>query len=73
MLGQEYLQRIRRRELTAGLLIQHLRGAAAPMMAKAAGFEWIFIDTEHSALSVQDVSQISLAALAAGVAPFVRG
>jgi 2-keto-3-deoxy-L-rhamnonate aldolase RhmA len=41
-------------------------------LAKNAGFEGLFIDLEHSTLSIADAGNISGAALLAGVTPFVR-
>lgn len=39
---------------------------------KTAGFDWLFIDLEHSSLSLDTAAQISAAALDADIAPFVR-
>jgi 2-keto-3-deoxy-L-rhamnonate aldolase RhmA len=72
LLGLETLQKIRSGALTLGFGIQHLRGAAAPLLAKAAGYDWLFIDGEHGSISVGEASQICLAALSTGVAPIVR-
>ncbi|HZT48617.1 MAG TPA: aldolase, partial [Hyphomicrobiaceae bacterium] len=66
------MKRMRSGELTLGLGVHHLRGAAVPMLAKAAGFDWLFIDSEHGSITPQDITQISLAALQAGVPPIVR-
>ena len=65
-------RRIRSGELTLGLGITHLRGSAVPMLAKAAGFDWLFIDAEHGAISTREISQIAIAALGLGVVPIVR-
>ena len=39
---------------------------------KSAGFDWLFIDLEHGALSVETAAQIFIAALDAGISPLVR-
>src|SRR5215218_4608747 len=39
---------------------------------KSAGYDWLFVDLEHGALSIESASQICLAALDAGIAPIVR-
>ena len=39
---------------------------------KSAGFDWLFIDLEHGALSVETAAQICIAALDAGISPLVR-
>ncbi|HWA89849.1 MAG TPA: aldolase/citrate lyase family protein, partial [Rhizomicrobium sp.] len=58
--------------VSVGFGVHHLRGGAAPMLAKAAGYDWIFLDSEHGALSTDDISQLCLASLTAGIAPIVR-
>jgi 2-keto-3-deoxy-L-rhamnonate aldolase RhmA len=72
LLGSETLNQIRSGQLTLGFGVQNLRGAAVPLLAKAAGYDWLFIDAEHGSISTQEISQICLAALSAGVAPIVR-
>ena len=42
------------------------------MIAKTAGYDWLFIDMEHSSLDVDTAAQISAAALDAGITPIVR-
>ena len=59
-------------ERVIGLGVSLLRGAAAPMLAKAAGYDWIFIDREHGALTEDDAAQICLASLPHGITPIVR-
>ncbi len=65
-------QRLAEGGLALGFGVNHLRGSATGMIAAAAGFDWLFIDMEHGALSVDDASQISIAALSQGVTPIVR-
>jgi 2-keto-3-deoxy-L-rhamnonate aldolase RhmA len=72
VLGREALKKIRDGGLTLGLGIHHLRGSAVPLLAKAAGYDWLFIDSEHGTISAQEISQISLASLPNGIAPIVR-
>jgi 2-keto-3-deoxy-L-rhamnonate aldolase RhmA len=72
MLAIEALQHIRSGQLTLGFGVHALRGAAVPLLAKAAGYDWLFIDSEHGAISTQEIAQICLAALPAGIAPIVR-
>ena len=55
-----------------GFGVHHLRTAAVPMLAKASGHDWIFIDTEHGAFSVQEATQLCIAALPHGITPIVR-
>ena len=65
-------ERLARGELALGFGVHHLRGAAVGMLAAAAGYDWLFIDMEHGAMSVQEASQISIAALGQGITPVVR-
>ena len=71
LLAHDALKRIRSGP-SVGFGVHHLRGAAAPLLAKAAGYDWLFIDSEHGALSTEDISQLCLASLTAGIAPIVR-
>ena len=72
LLGSDGLQKIRSGQISLGLGIYHLRGAPASLLAKAAGYDWLFIDCEHGAMSTQEAAQISIAALSTGVTPIVR-
>jgi 2-keto-3-deoxy-L-rhamnonate aldolase RhmA len=72
LLASDALHRIRAGELTLGLGVNQLRGSAVPLLAKAAGFDFLFIDAEHGAISTPEISQIAIAALGLGVAPIVR-
>jgi 2-keto-3-deoxy-L-rhamnonate aldolase RhmA len=65
-------QRLARGELALGFGVHHLRGAAVGMLAASAGYDWLFIDMEHGAMSVDDAAQISIAALGQGITPVVR-
>src|SRR5689334_13300203 len=59
-------------QLALGFGVHHLRTAATPMLAAATGHDWLFIDSEHGAFSVQETTQLCLAALATGITPIVR-
>lgn len=72
LLARDSLRRIRNARLSLGLGIYCLRGALAPLVAKSAGYDWLFIDSEHGSLSTSDISEMSLAAMTAGVVPLVR-
>ena len=66
------LHRLRAGKTAIGFSLAQMRSVAAPMLAKAAGFDWLFIDTEHGAFSISEASQLCLAALPTGVTPIVR-
>lgn len=59
-------------EMALGFQVYHLRSIATPLLAKASGHDFLFIDMEHGAFSVQEATQICIAALPVGVAPLVR-
>ena len=42
------------------------------MIAKSAGYHSLFIDIEHTTLSLKDVSALNMTALGVGITPFVR-
>ncbi len=58
--------------MAIGFGVHHLRSVAAPVLAAATGHDWLFIDTEHGAFSVQETTQLCIAALPTGVTPIVR-
>jgi 2-keto-3-deoxy-L-rhamnonate aldolase RhmA len=64
--------RLAANQLALGFGVHHLRGSAVGMLAAAAGYDWLFIDMEHGAMSVQEATQIAIAALNQGVTPIVR-
>jgi 2-keto-3-deoxy-L-rhamnonate aldolase RhmA len=55
-----------------GFGVHHLRTVAVPALAAATGHDWLFIDTEHGAFTVQETTQLCIAALPSGVTPIVR-
>ena len=64
--------RLRAGQVALGFGINLLRSVAAPQLAKAAGYHWLFIDMEHGAISLHDASQLCIAALPVGITPIVR-
>jgi len=59
-------------EMALGFQVYHLRSIATPLLAAASGHDFLFIDMEHGAFSMQEATQICIAALPTGVAPLVR-
>ncbi len=66
------LRRLRGGNVALGFGVHHLRSAATAMLAHAAGYDWLFIDMEHGAFSVQEATQLCLTALPMGITPVVR-
>ncbi len=73
--------RLQHQPIFDGLLIRRSHQAVgikliteteAVSLAKAAGYDTVFIDLEHSVLSERDASRLCSAALSARITPFVR-
>ncbi len=58
--------------LAIGVGVRAVRGVEIARIMKTAGFDFLFIDLEHGATSVETAYSISVAALDAGIAPFIR-
>jgi len=65
-------EKLARNEVVASMTVRLVRGVEIARIAKTAGFDMIYIDVEHSSFSLDTTGQICLAALSAGIAPFVR-
>jgi 2-keto-3-deoxy-L-rhamnonate aldolase RhmA len=59
-------------QMALGFQVYHLRSIATPLLAAASGHDFLFIDMEHGAFSVQEATQICIASLPTGIAPLVR-
>ncbi len=65
-------ERLERGELAVGLGLRHVRSVEIARMLRSSGYDWLFIDLEHSAMSIETAAQIAVAGLDAGIAPLVR-
>lgn len=65
-------RRLEENEMSLGVGIRFARSVEIVNSMKAAGFDWLFLDLEHSTMSLDTASQISLAALDAGISPIAR-
>ena len=61
-----------RDEVVASMTVRLVRNVEIARIAKTAGFDTIYIDLEHSSFSLESCSQVCIAAMEAGIAPFVR-
>lgn len=59
-------------ELALGIGIRHARTVDIAKISKVCGYDWLFIDMEHNAMSMETAVEISVAALDAGITPVVR-
>ncbi len=64
--------RLKRGDLGLALMIRHARTVDIALAANACGFDAVYFDLQHSPLPENDVSQMCVAALGAGVTPLVR-
>jgi 4-hydroxy-2-oxoheptanedioate aldolase len=65
-------ERLARGEVASSMTVRLTRGIEIARLAATAGFDSLYVDLEHSSLSLETTSQICIAALEAGIAPFVR-
>src|SRR5215468_2335281 len=64
--------KLKRGEVVASMTVRLVRGVEIARLAATAGFDMIYIDLEHSTLTLEATAQICQAALSAGVTPMVR-
>jgi 4-hydroxy-2-oxoheptanedioate aldolase len=65
-------QRLERGEVSLGFGIRVARSVEIARAMRAAGFDWLFLDFEHGAMSIETAAALSIAGLDAGIAPLVR-
>ena len=59
-------------EIALGMGARQSRTVDIATIAKTCGFDWLFIDMEHSSMDVDLASQLAMASLGAGITPLVR-
>jgi len=59
-------------ELALGMGLRMARTADIAKVAKVAGYDWLFVDMEHSPFSIDTAAQLCCAALDAGITPVPR-
>src|SRR6267154_6086800 len=64
--------RLKRNQLAIGIGVRLVRNVDIIKVMKAAGFDWLFLDLEHGAMSIETACEISIAAQDSGIAPIVR-
>ena len=64
--------RLKRNQLAVGIGVRLVRNVDIIKVMKAAGFDWLFLDLEHGAMSIETACEISVAAQDSGIAPIVR-
>jgi 4-hydroxy-2-oxoheptanedioate aldolase len=59
-------------DVALGLGVRHSRNPEIARIARGAGYDWLMLDMEHNAMSIESAAQIACAALDVGIAPLVR-
>jgi 2-keto-3-deoxy-L-rhamnonate aldolase RhmA len=65
-------KRLEEGELALGIGLRQARTVDIAAIARACGFDWLFIDMEHNSMDVDMAAQIAMAGLGADVTPIVR-
>ena len=65
-------EKLARDEVVASMTVRLVRSTEIARIARTAGFDSLYVDLEHSSFSLETCGQICMAALEAGIAPFVR-
>ena len=64
--------RLKKNELAVGIGVRLVRNVDIIKVMKAAGYDWLFLDLEHGAMSIETACEIAVAAQDSGIAPIVR-
>ena len=64
--------RLKKNQLAVGIGVRLVRNVDIIKVMKAAGFDWLFLDLEHGAMSIENACEIATAAQDSGIAPIVR-
>ena len=59
-------------KLALGMGLRLARSVDIATVAKTCGFDWLFIDMEHSSIDLDTAAQIAMACLPLGLSPIVR-
>jgi 4-hydroxy-2-oxoheptanedioate aldolase len=65
-------ERLERGELSLGLGIRLAKSVDIAKILKTSGYDWLFLDLEHGTMSLDQATQIAVAALDTGISPIVR-
>ena len=63
---------MRAAKLSLGFGVRTARSVEIAKAMRTAGFDWLFLDLEHSAMSIETAAQLAIAGLDAGIAPIAR-
>ena len=72
ILSNNVRDKLARGEVVSSMTVRLVRSIEIARIARTAGFDSIYVDMEHNSFSIDPCGQICMAALAIGIAPFVR-
>jgi 2-keto-3-deoxy-L-rhamnonate aldolase RhmA len=72
MVQNNLLRNVSQGRICTAVAVKTTSSSEVVLLARAAGYDSVFIDLEHSALEVQDANTLCTTALLAGVTPYVR-
>src|SRR5258708_14481147 len=64
-------EKLARGEVVSSMTVRLVRSIEIARLAKAAGFDSIYVDVEHSSLSLETTGQICIPAIEIGIPPFL--
>lgn len=65
-------QQLAEGKIALGMGLRVARSVDIAVIAKTCGYDWLFIDMEHSSMDLDAAAQIAMASLPAGITPIVR-
>jgi len=65
-------ERLSKGEVAIGVGLRQARTVDIAPIMRQAGFDWLFVDLEHGSMDLDTATQISVAALGAGISSLVR-
>src|SRR5690554_5721271 len=66
------VKEMRAGKVALGLGVGAVSSSAMHLIASDSGYSWLFLDLEHSTLSMRDVAEMSMTALGVGLVTIVR-
>ncbi|KAI1392698.1 Pyruvate/Phosphoenolpyruvate kinase [Hypoxylon trugodes] len=72
MLQNNLLQKVSQDQMCTAIGVKVVTSNEIILLARAAGYDSVFIDLEHSVMSIEDASRLCSTSLLSGITPFVR-
>lgn len=72
LLNNNVKNRLANNEVAVSMVVRTVQSIEIAGIARACGFDTLYVDLEHCAFSLETTGQICMAGLLAGVTPFVR-